>query len=328
MKLEFQLINSPWQDPGIYVETGDLGQAWMLDCGDLSRLEVRDLIRVKHVFVSHTHIDHFVGFDWIVRMNLAHDTQIYVYGPEGITQAIDNKLHSYAWNSTDDSSYSITAVEILPERIKQTTFGCNHRFAISSTSDRDNTGSLPLPGGATVYFAPLVHKAPCLCYGLEEPARTKVNALAMAELHLQSGPWVSQLKRFLVAGQPDAELSIGAQTFRAGELGDKLLTQSPPRRLLYVTDSIFNKQSVASIRSIASNTDELWCEACYLHAHLDKARQNLHFTARQAGRLAQEIGANKLYLFHQSRRYERNNKMHMQEACETFPNTCDPIVFG
>jgi ribonuclease BN (tRNA processing enzyme) len=62
------LVNGRSGDPGLYVETLFEKRAVLFDLGDISILSPRKIHRLGHVFVSHAHIDHFIGFDRLLRV--------------------------------------------------------------------------------------------------------------------------------------------------------------------------------------------------------------------------------------------------------------------
>jgi len=64
--LHAQLVNDRFGDPAVYVETLFERHAVLLDLGDISALPPRKANRIEQVFVSHAHIDHFFGFDFLV----------------------------------------------------------------------------------------------------------------------------------------------------------------------------------------------------------------------------------------------------------------------
>ena len=62
------LINGVLGDPGLLIQFLYERRALLFDLGDLSAVSNVDLLKVTHVFVSHTHIDHFIGFDQLLRI--------------------------------------------------------------------------------------------------------------------------------------------------------------------------------------------------------------------------------------------------------------------
>ena len=62
------LVNGRYGDPTVYVETLFKTRSVLFDLGEIASLSPRKIRRVDQVFVSHAHIDHFVGFDHLLRL--------------------------------------------------------------------------------------------------------------------------------------------------------------------------------------------------------------------------------------------------------------------
>jgi ribonuclease Z len=56
---EPRLINGPFGDPGLFVGMRWEGTAAVFDLGRNDGLPAAELLRASHIFVSHTHMDHF-----------------------------------------------------------------------------------------------------------------------------------------------------------------------------------------------------------------------------------------------------------------------------
>ena len=70
------LVNGPFQDPALYVALRWQGDALLFDLGRIDRLSPAHCLRLSHVCVSHTHMDHFMGFDQLLRLTLPRDREL------------------------------------------------------------------------------------------------------------------------------------------------------------------------------------------------------------------------------------------------------------
>ena len=79
-------------DPGLWVDLLDEGRSVLLDMGDLRQVANRKLLRVERAVVTHTHMDHFVGFDHLLRLTLGRDKELVVTGPTGFLERVHGKI--------------------------------------------------------------------------------------------------------------------------------------------------------------------------------------------------------------------------------------------
>jgi len=95
---ETKIPNGPLGDPVVYCLSQKTGEALLLDLGDLSNLSNKEILKVRHVAVSHTHLDHFIGFDRLLRVNVPHFKPFELCGPPGLIKNVQGKMNAYCWN--------------------------------------------------------------------------------------------------------------------------------------------------------------------------------------------------------------------------------------
>jgi len=86
------LLNDPFGDPGVFVDCIFTNRALLFDLGDLRNMPGRKLLRVSDVLVTHAHMDHFFGFDHLLRLTLGRGKTIRLFGPQGFTRQVEHKL--------------------------------------------------------------------------------------------------------------------------------------------------------------------------------------------------------------------------------------------
>src|SRR5258706_9553046 len=77
------LVIGRYGDPTVYVETLFETHSVLFDLGEIASLSPRRIQRIDQIFVSHAHIDHFVGFDHLLRSLVGRKKTVHLYGPGG-----------------------------------------------------------------------------------------------------------------------------------------------------------------------------------------------------------------------------------------------------
>jgi ribonuclease Z len=329
-----QLVNDPFGDPGLYIDVLFERRAILFDLGDITALAPREVLRISDVFVTHTHMDHFIGFDRLLRLSLGRDRPVTMYGPPGFISQVQHKLAAFTWNLVGNyaSDFTIHAREVAPQSLlHRATFHCRERF------ERRDHAPLPVTGGVLleepafrIRCVELDHQIPCLAFALEEKTHVNVWKNRLAEFGVEPGPWLRDLKRAVLAEAAD-DTVIVARGVRDGQprqiplplgaLKRRVLHLVPGEKIGYVTDVVCHAENVRRIVELVREADVLFIEATFLHADAAEAERKYHLTARAAGDIGRRACARRVVPFHFSPRYGDRETVLRAETDAAFHGT-------
>jgi len=316
-----QLVNEPFGDPAVFMQIRHEKTAVLFDLGDLSRLPARKLIKISHIFVSHCHMDHFIGFDQLLRCILGRQKHIHIFGPPGILKHVRGKLAGYTWNLVGNYPLSLSISEIQPDQrlISQTLF-CRDAFQEQSLEETPffNHTILSTPN-FSVQAVILDHKIPCAAYSFQEPFHINFRQDVLDANNWPRGPWLTELRKAIRNKAPEnTRFKVEGKSYSLHELIQLLTIITPGQKIGYVTDINASRKNFELVKELIMDGDILFCEAAFLDNDQQKAYQTYHLTASQAGRLAQESQVKKLVLFHFSPKNYGRKQLYYQEASRTF----------
>lgn len=307
-------------DPSLYIDLVDKKTGLLFDCG-FNNFTVAQIKKIAFIFVSHTHVDHFIGFDVILRMSLDEPKQLNIYGPPGILQNVRGKLTGYTWNICQNLKLKITVNEIRNGKRICASYYSYRGFQEEEVSEGEGHSTLVETEDFKVVYTELDHMIPSFGYAFIEKDSYNVNKESLTKSGFLPGPWLKDLKeRVKDPERLDEVMEVQGREFSVRFLKEQLLEFKKGWKIAYITDTIYNDTTRKKIVQLARDADLFYCESCFLEKDRDKAKISHHLTARETGILAREAQVKKLILFHISRRYQEIESS-LEEARKEFAAT-------
>lgn len=260
---------------------------FLIDCGEGTQFRIREMKirpnRLRHIFISHLHGDHFFGLIGLIStMHLLRRTEeLTVFGPPMLKEIIELQLKS----SQTELFYPLHFVETQAET-EEVIFD---------------------DGKLTVSTFPLKHRVPTTGFVFREKEQPRhINKESCDQYGVPIG-YYDTLRR-----------GVDFTTEEGERVPNDILTNPPdvPRSYAYCSDTVFAEE----IAQYFEYCDLLYHESTFAHDLAEAAGEKLHSTNVQAALIAQKAKAKKLMLGHFSARYE-NLEPLLHEAKATFENT-------
>ena len=319
MKPSFHIrqLNGPFEDPGLYIRLIREGRALLFDLGFTTGLTPRDIMKISDIFVSHTHMDHFIGFDSILRISLKKETPLCLYGPKGFIDCVEGKLKSYTWNIIEDYPLKIKVLEVDGPLIRKAVFSAAHSFRCIHRASEPFNGMLLNESFFSVMTVELDHQIPCLAFSIKEDFHINIDKSRLLTMNLPVGPWLGDLKKAIREKKTGSTFIIEGKMYDYSELLD-LTNITRGQKISYVVDALGSRENMDKIISLVSGSNILYIETYFLDEDRDRAWERYHLTAKEAGIIAREAKVRRFEALHFSPKYMKIPERLIHEAEREF----------
>ncbi|MBR99127.1 MAG: ribonuclease Z [Flavobacteriaceae bacterium] len=259
---------------------------FLIDCGEGTQNQIRKqkikFSRIKQVFISHLHGDHFFGLIGLISSFrlLGRTSNLDIYGPKGIKEIITLQLkYSQSWTNYQITFHELSSLE--SELIYENDF-------------------------IRVFTIPLKHRIYTNGFLFKEKkGLRKIN--------------IDMVNKYNISTSDFENLKKGKDLILDDEniINNELITLPPSKPMSYAfcSDTSYHEDLV----DIITGVDVLYHESTFLNIHQELAKLTKHSTASDAAKIAKKSKIKNLILGHFSARY-RDKKDFLNEARVHFEN--------
>jgi ribonuclease Z len=335
MRLPFKLFEPAFfagllDDPLLLVQVRPLGRNLLFDCGRLHHLAKRVLRSIDAVFVSHAHMDHFMGIDTLIRHIMVAPRTIEIFGPPGLADKLAHKLCGYDWNLAEDFWCSLRVREIHPGSLRTFLLAGPERFRCRpEKEERRHDATIYRNRYLSVASEMGDHKIPVLFYRVTETAGFSVDEQRLRCAGLLSGPWLQILKEHFfhqrLDGTPIEVVRRGCgdeqrEIADAAAIYDAIRKEEPTGSIGYFTDLGFTPENRQKLVTTLRGATLLVGECAYLRQDVERARTSCHLCTADVNALLDELRPAFFLPMHLSKSYLGQSR-RLYEELEPPPGT-------
>ncbi|GAA4281902.1 ribonuclease Z [Gaetbulibacter aestuarii] len=244
---------------------------FLIDCGEGTQVELRrhkiKFNRIKHIFISHLHGDHFFGLVGLISTFrlLTREADLHIYGPKGIKEVVTLQMRlADSWTNYNLYFHELTSKE-------------------SELIFEDDK--------VQVYTIPLEHRVYANGYLFKEkPGDRKLDVKAAKSANINKA-YFKKLKQGFDVENEDGEIIPNTSV---------TLDPKKPKSYAFCSDTVYKETIVPIIEGV----DVLYHESTFLDKHEHLAEKTKHSTATQAAKIAKSAHVGTLLLGHYSTRYD------------------------
>jgi ribonuclease Z len=262
------------------------GHLMLIDCGEGTQVQLRrnkiKFSRIKHIFISHLHGDHFFGLIGLISTFrlLGREAELNIYGPKGIKEIIILQLKlGKSWTNFPllfhELESKTSQVVFDDEKISVSTIPLDHRVYTNGFLFKEKPGLRTLD----------------------------INAAKKQNVDLS---YYHKIKQGFDVPNKEGELIANK---------DVSIDPPPPKSYAFCSDTIFNPEIIPQLKDVSV----LYHESTFLTVHQHLCEPTKHSTAKEAAVIASKARAGVLILGHYSGRYS-DISLFKQEALEVFQN--------
>lgn len=170
-----RLVNGSTGDPVLYVDYPGKNNALLFDAGEICNLDTQKMADLEALFITHHHMDHFVGFDRILRANLDSDKVVHIFGPTGTIRKIYRRITSYEIQFFPFQKVIFKVYEIVGKKLCWANLECARHFPEPKVTQAAWKAPLIFEDpNLHVEAVSVDHTVPCLAYALTEESGVRV----------------------------------------------------------------------------------------------------------------------------------------------------------
>jgi ribonuclease Z len=318
MNLNFQVkqINSPFEDTAFFVRNIYKKSAFLFDCGRLNKLTNSELLSISDIFISHTHIDHFYGFDRILRGSLCADKTIRVFGPKGIIKNVQGKIDSYTWNLIKSYNLNISVIELTEEFVfNQTDFNSYAGFV--PQSKKIKLEDINFDNGFKFEFDFFDHGITSVGYKITEPQLIHINKDTLNDKGFIPDKWVGELTSSLQNKDYkkiiECKTTEGNKKFSVKDLEKTIVIYKKPQSISFITDISPSYKNIEKAVNFTKDSSILLIEGMFLKKDILHSIRKNHLTLELSKYIFEKSNSEFVKFFHFAPRYELDKEGFFNE---------------